>query len=378
MRRLLGATIVIALLLSAPAGTAVASHVPDPETNIGLGQLPPSCSDPTGVECENAVIYYLNQARATMGLPPYRLPPGFPQLPADRQIFILSNVDRLAYSLPPVAGLNSQLSADAERGVAAGGDPLPSPWPYGWSSWYSNWAGSFINAPAAYFEWVYNDGFESGNIDCQQPSNAGCWGHRHNFLFQGWDEGAEVEAAMGAATGKESGSGETGYATLVLASSPRFDPAPPYYYSWAEAQAEGAGTYPYDPGVPDLSSVAIAPPGPRLVSPDLRLRLRRGKLRVGGARVLRGQRVTIAIRREWVPCAIDLGAARCGWVQRGPLRRRALVIARKASIRLRPPSAWERLAVHARVAGFESDGRHYGPAAASLELSGPKPHRYAR
>ena len=55
---------------------------------------------------------------------------------------------------------------------------------------------------------------------------------------------------MGAATGREK-RGEAGYAQLITTST---GPTPDYYYTWAEAQADGAGTYPYDPGVPQLDN----------------------------------------------------------------------------------------------------------------------------
>jgi hypothetical protein len=240
-------------------------------------------------------------------------------------------------------------------------------------AYYSNWAGAFANAPAAYYEWMYYDGYESGNVDCERPTDPGCWGHRHNILFQDGGETGEYEAAMGAATGTDSRSGETGYAMLTLASWPRFDPPLTYYYTWAEAQADGAGTHPYDPGVPDLS-----PPESNLASPHLELRWRGRTLRIGGDEVLLGRRVTVAIRREVVPCALHLGASRCGWVKRGPVRHRELSLARRTVIRLRPASAWERVAIHARVPGFESDGKRYTTASASLLLLGPKPHDAAR
>ncbi len=360
--------------MAVAAGGAPGAEAPDPAKNIPLGELPASCSAHTSVRCENAVVYYLNQARASMGLPTYDLPADFPQLPPDRQIFILSDLDRIAYSLSPVAGLNSELSGDASQGVAFGGDPAPSAWSYDWNAYFSNWAGAFTNAPAAYYFWMYDDGPGSGNLDCNDPSDSGCWGHRHDILFDEESSG-EYEAAMGAATGTKRENEEVGYAMLIVAAL-RFSQQPPYYYTWAEAQADGAGTYPYDPGVPDFSHPESN--FMHLTSPHLRLRLRRATLHIGDDSVLLGRRVEVTVRREVVPCAIKLNASRCTWVLRGPIRRKQLRLSDRVAIPLRPPSAWERVSVHARVPGFESNGQRYTASVASLFLRGPKPHHFAR
>jgi len=323
------------------------------------------------VACENAVVYYLNQARATLGLSAYRLPADFPQLPSDRQIFILSDLDRAAYSLPSVIGLNTELSADAAKGVAAGDDPSLSGWSYGWNAYYSNWAGAFVNAPQAYYFWMYDDGPGSGNLACNSPSDSGCWGHRHNILFDGPGDGG-YEAAMGAAAGERT-TGEAGYAQLTVAASREFIPHPPYYYTWAEAQADGAGTYPYDPGVPDLSQA-----DENQVNPHLKLIFRHRVLRIEGSGALLGHRVAVAVRRERVPCALKLSATRCTWVRFKPVRRLHLRLSKGTSIRLRPSGRWERVAIHARTKPFKDGSLFYGAAVAGLLLRGPKPHHAAQ
>lgn len=369
MRLLRTVLIAMGLAVMSP-GAAAAAEPPDPAANIPIGELPASCSAPTSAGCENAVVYYLDKARADMGLASYALPADFTQLAPDRQIFILSDLDRTAYSLIPVEGLNSQLSEDSAEGVAAGDDPTLGSWPYGWTNAYSNWAGAYVNAPAAYYDWMYNDGPGSGNLDCNSPSDEGCWGHRHDVLGQPGEEGESYQEAMGAATGQEAGSGERGYAMLIVGTVGEFSPQPPYYYTWAEAQADGAGTYPYDPGVPGLASARE----PGLAAPRLRLVLRGRKLRILGDPVLLGREVTAAIRREFLPCAVHLRARRCGWRRRGPVRRLSRTLSPQTAFGLRRPSAGERVVVHARVAGFEVGEQRYAAAAASLVLSGPR-HR---
>jgi hypothetical protein len=307
-----GATIC---LLLAACFAATAAAAPNPPDNLKMGEMPRSCQVPTSVSCENAAIYYLDQARAATGLGPYLLPQGFPELSPDRQMFILSNLDRIAYGIVPVAGLETQLSSDAARGVAVGDDPLPSGG--GWSGYNSNWAGAYVNTPAAYFEWMYDDGYGSGNLACQRPSDGGCWGHRQNILVdRSTDEyggtESEYEYAMGAATGHEQRTNERGYAMLII-SGYSLEPRP-YYYTWPEAQAIGAGTNPYDPGLPDLSQ----PEPPQ--APRLRFQFRGARVRVLADPVLYGHTARFAIRRERVPCGLILHARICHWVKAGPVK----------------------------------------------------------
>jgi hypothetical protein len=58
----------------------------------------------------------LDAARASMGLGPYVLPRNSRSLSADKQIFILANLDRLAYGLTPIAGLSAAVRAGRAPG----------------------------------------------------------------------------------------------------------------------------------------------------------------------------------------------------------------------------------------------------------------------
>lgn len=229
---LLAAAIVAAI--AAPA--AGASSPPDPATDIPLGPLPAACRPaPTGRRCEAAAIARLDYARSKLGLGPYRLPADFVALAPPRQMLILANLDRIAYALRPIAGLSLTLDSIAKQGARARQDP--NPWPQlaglpgqmliGFSS---NWAGGAPNTPVAYFEWMYDDGYGSGNIDCPRPSSPGCWGHRHTiFAFA-----AAPTLTMGAAVVPS----RLSYALTIVETS---KPAWPYSYTWAQAVADGAG-----------------------------------------------------------------------------------------------------------------------------------------
>ncbi len=234
------AGLLVASLLGVQAATAAGP--PNPAQNIPMGALPSSCSQsPLSATCENAVVTYLDEARKDMGLSPYYLPPDFPSLPPDRQVLILSNLDRVAYRIPPVGGLGETLDASASEGVQDDSDPLPpgklTPGGpvYGWAS---NWAGGFVNVLAAYYTWMYDDGYGSPNGDCTEPGASGCWGHRRDVLA---DFGPEADGfvSMGVAAGADGGGWPSYAQTLVFTRE-----LPTYYYTWADALAEGAGRAP--------------------------------------------------------------------------------------------------------------------------------------
>ena len=42
----------------------------------------------------------------------------------------------------------------------------------------------FESALEADFVWMYDDGPGSANVDCTSSDPSGCWGHRHDILWQ--------------------------------------------------------------------------------------------------------------------------------------------------------------------------------------------------
>jgi hypothetical protein len=280
----------------------VASAVPNPGANLPIGPLPSLCGRaPTSAVCQNDVIHYLDAARATLGLDRYALPADFTRLAPDRQLLVLADLDRVAYGLPPVAGLITALDDDAMQGVIADADPQPSDAAWG-SAWSANWAGSFPNALVAYYEWMYDDGPGSGNLDCAAPGDEGCWGHRQDvFLTIEGDPaagGADVQSALGAAAGADA-HGEQGYAMLLAERlvDPTGPPAIDYAYTWAEATADGAGTNAYD-------APLWLNPDTRIVRVALAHRTARVSIRISSATGVqcaltpRGRR-----RARWRPCS---------------------------------------------------------------------------
>lgn len=228
---------------------------PNPAANFKFGPLPSACaSAPTGATCINAAVFYLDQARTRLHLAPYRLPAGFVKLSPDRQILILSNLDRAAYHLRPIVGVTPALNRVARGGtpgnpgVRGDGDPVLHA---AGVQTTSNWAVGFPNIVLAYEAWMYDDGPGSSNLDCTAANSAGCWGHRQDVLAELVAPGP---SAMGVAAGKDA-HGNRSYAMLIAKGHSRYTSA--YSYRWARAVADGAGKHNYAVARPDTRRVQI-------------------------------------------------------------------------------------------------------------------------
>ena len=235
--------LVAALSVAAPAW-ADGPVGSDPAQNFPLGGMPIACdSQPAGASCQNAAIYYLDQARASLGEPAYALPADFTSLSPVDQDLILTNLDRTQYGLPAIPGLTAALDSDAVNGVAVDDDPRPSDpnFDYGWTA---NWAGAFPNMEAAYEGWMYDDGPGGINLDCTPSNMTGCWGHRHDIL---WSFSGPGALAMGAAAGLDN-SGVQGYAMLLGMGNSSY--VPTYTDTWTTAQAEAREAIPTAPAHP--------------------------------------------------------------------------------------------------------------------------------
>jgi len=187
----------VVLLPAAPA------HAADPSSNTspsGLYSCDVNSSQITSA-CLGGAVSDFNRARAKEGLGGINLPTNFRYLPVGYQLLILANIDRVDRGLVAFAGLSKTLNAYALKGGQTNTDP---PFP----SWTSYGAGNWVGSPNAFwgeFEWMYDDGYGSTNMDCSSPSSPGCWGHRHNIVMN-WPSAM----VMGAATANG------GAATIVL------------------------------------------------------------------------------------------------------------------------------------------------------------------
>ena len=179
----------------------------------------PSCIDP--------ILHAIDHARALEGVGPMALPTNWAQLTVAQQIFVVTNLERVARGMPPYVGLLPQLNADAQASSM-------SPWTdprdpvlatttlvkyidaYG-----SIWAGGQENALVADYEWMYMDGWggRTGTIDgdCNGPTTTtGCWAHR-DIILMGGKQCTRCFAGAGFGVTTASGYPKTEYAAIFVA-----------------------------------------------------------------------------------------------------------------------------------------------------------------
>jgi hypothetical protein len=196
--RLSGAALTFVTALGAlPLAAATAQAQPgralaDPPANVPRTEaMAAACAAGTGPSCQAVVLHAIDRARGAEGLGPLDLPAGYGSLTMAQQLFVLADIERTDRGLPGLAGLSSQLDSLAQVGASTNSDPVG---PAG-ASWGSNWAGGEASALLADYDWMYDDGPGSPNLDCDHPSSTGCWDHRQNILG---DYGAHP--SMGAAS----------------------------------------------------------------------------------------------------------------------------------------------------------------------------------
>lgn len=249
MRRSSGSLATILLSGALLWGSAAPALAADPPESIPLGSEPASCSNETSAACEEWTVGRLNAGRAKLGLKPYALPAGFIAMPSDRQLFILVDLDRVAYADATVYGLNTNLTEAAQAGVAQGKDPRPPSAGGPWQGFGSDWAST--GPLIGYYLWMYDDGYGGPNADCTSPGASGCWGHRHVILGEGLS--IPQPQLLGAA-------GEANRGSALIVSS---NGTTSSYYTWAQAQSEGAGSESKgkeeskgEEGVPSVTSIS--------------------------------------------------------------------------------------------------------------------------
>lgn len=202
------------LALAAPSASASAIVAPNPTANIAPSPASPvDCNqldynDPFSqassydATCQNDAIAALDNARAQMGLPAYAIPTDFTSLPVAKQLLTLVNEDRAAYKLAPYIGYNQDLNKGAQAAAKSISDPVQTPihdWVDGQVSANKGTIHTSVMARNyaplyAYYEWMYNDGWGSANIDCTSATSTGCWDHRQAVLE---DFGSNLQVGVG-------------------------------------------------------------------------------------------------------------------------------------------------------------------------------------
>jgi hypothetical protein len=212
--------------------------IPDPKDNVApVPDYTRACAS-NGVDdsarCINATLAAVNHAHALEGVRPMVLPAGFAQLSIPDQLFVAVNLERVDRGLSPFGGLIAALNGNAQRGADDANDPPDPGQAYVLDD--AEWAGGSSNGLDAVYGWMYDDGYNSGNLDCEHRSDTGCWGHRKGILD---DFGAGSNLVMGAAldTSGDTHSGDHGGTSMAVTLAVAGAPTTSYTYTWAQAVA---------------------------------------------------------------------------------------------------------------------------------------------
>lgn len=131
--------------------------------------------------CMQAEVSSINSARVWEGLSPLTLPSGFYTMSAPERMFVVANEERIARGLPPINGMTAAANNNAEQGASTNNDPNGLN-VSGAINFASVWAEDYGDL-GAMFDWMYDDGLNSANVDCTSTNTSGCWGHRNNILI---------------------------------------------------------------------------------------------------------------------------------------------------------------------------------------------------
>ncbi|MGO9344735.1 MAG: hypothetical protein ACLP6E_19785 [Acidimicrobiales bacterium] len=109
------------------------------------------------------------------------LPSDWSALTPAEQLFVATNLERTARGLAPFEGIATALEPAAQVGADSGSDPEP-PGGFPTNYWTSNSGEGLASPLGALYLWMYDDGTNSPNVDCDPGDTGGCWGHRDNIL----------------------------------------------------------------------------------------------------------------------------------------------------------------------------------------------------
>jgi hypothetical protein len=156
--------------------------------------IPGVCGDDVANDtatCTETVLKAIDNARKAEPLPNI---PGvfsitnFDKLTGPEQVFAITDIERTARGLAPIAALTDQLDAIAAYGASHQTDPstrIPLRLTKGGlaTAYGSNWAEGTADAIGSDYYWMYDDGLNSPNSSCTSRDTKPCWGHRENILF---------------------------------------------------------------------------------------------------------------------------------------------------------------------------------------------------
>jgi hypothetical protein len=188
--------------------------------------------------CIAAALAAINHARAIEGVRPMVLPANFSSLSITDQLFVVVNLERVDRGLAPFVGLTTALDNNAQVGADEADDPPALSPTYQLDD--AEWAGGSANGLDAVYGWMYDDGYNSGNLDCPRRNAPGCWGHRKGILD---DFGSGADLVMGAAydTASDVHDGDVGGTSMAVTLAVQSPPPSSLIYTWAQVLATMPG-----------------------------------------------------------------------------------------------------------------------------------------
>ena len=222
--------------LRAIPATESDTGIADPPRNVApVPDFTRICSD-SGLDhsarCIGAVLDAVNHAHALEGIEPMVLPSDYGTLSVPEQLFVAVNLERVDRDLPPFTGLTAQLNANAQHGANDANDPPDPGRAYLLDD--AEWAGGSANGLDAVYGWMYDDGFNSGNLDCVRRGSPGCWGHRKGIL-DNFGSGSRLVMGAALAAAGDTHRGDGGGTSMAVTLAVATNPEKVFTYSWAEA-----------------------------------------------------------------------------------------------------------------------------------------------
>ena len=176
---LLAAIAAVPLLAPQAQAQVNRSALADPAANVPrTPAMEQACNGGGPQPCQQVVVQAIDEARAAEGVGPLKLPSYYGSLTVAEQLLVDTNLERVDRGLTGFTGLTSKLDALAKVAALSNNDPDG---PAG-AAWGSNWAGGEGSALLADYDWMYDDGPRSPNMDCTSATASGCWDHRRNVL----------------------------------------------------------------------------------------------------------------------------------------------------------------------------------------------------
>ncbi len=221
-----GLATVVNIAAAGPAQALGILPPANPPANRALDPAQVAACEQAGANlsasCEQEALAQIDAARSSEGVGPMTLPSDYLALTAAEKLAAVIALERSDRGLPVPAGLVAAYNQDAQVGADTYTDPAA---PSGYATFGSIEAEGLYSVLLTDYEWMYDDGYGSANVDCTSPSGSGCWVHRDVILG---NYSATPYFYMGAAQG--TGAVPVYSAVLVASTQSRavlYSPQPP-------------------------------------------------------------------------------------------------------------------------------------------------------